>query len=45
LIARLASVHFLKEGNRAELPAISVAGLRMGQKYGEEFATEIMQGK
>ena len=29
----------------AELPAISVAGLRMGQKYGEEFATEIMQGK
>ncbi len=29
----------------AELPAISVAGLRMGQKYGEELATEIIQGK
>lgn len=29
----------------AEMPAISVAGLRVGQKYGEELATEIAQGK
>jgi hypothetical protein len=29
----------------AELPTISVASLRMGQKYGEELATEIVQSK
>lgn len=29
----------------AELPAISIASLRMGQKYGEELATEIIGSK
>jgi len=29
----------------AEFPAISVAIVRTGQKYGEELATEIVQGK